>query len=302
MKKISILLSTIILFFGCVESELIIPGENIGGGNVGGETPTTSILKTFDYETPFYDYQFNYNQDGLMTQTNISMEILGEIFTGGLGLTYNEADLISQINTSPEGMYSNQSNLIYNDQNQLIEINADTTPETKFSITDNGNTITAVRTIDGVEENTFNFTKDSFGYINSYSFTDNATGDNIQVMFNMAENLITSNSVMINGATVNSYTYSYDNKINPLFNQTIDYFNDLMLNDAFEFDAEDAALNLDAYAMYRSANNITEMSIQSPDTTSTLIYEYQYNAADMPQTAIITVDGEASGVITYTYY
>ena len=302
MKKICILLPMILLLFGCVESELIIQGENVGGGNGGGEEPDPTFkLKTFDYETPFYSYQYNYNAEGLLTQGNVSLEILGEVLTGGFTLGYTD-NLISQINMLPEGLYSNQSNLTFNDQNQLTEINAATTPETKFMITHDGASITAVRTIDGLEENTFTFTKDSYGYINSYSFTDNISGDNIQVMFTMDNNLITSNKIMVNGTAVETFTYTYDNKVNPLYIQTIDYFNVLMMNDAFEFDVEDATLSLDSYPMYRSANNIQSMTITTDSRNATLTYEYQYNANDLPTSAMITVEGEEPGAATYTYY
>ena len=302
MKKIFILLPFIFIFMGCVDSELIIQGENVGDGSGGdGNPPGSFNLQSYDFESPFYDYQFNYNNEGQMTQALVSMELLGQIFTGTANFLYTN-DLISQVNVSPEGMYSNQSFFTYNEQNQLIEINAGTPELTNFVITHNDDNIIAVRTIDGIEENTFVFTKDSYGYINSYSFTDNATGNLIEVVFNMNDNLITSNELKVNGITSISYTYEYDNRTNPLYIQTINYFNELMLNDAFEMDAEDSAAALDSYAMYRSSNNITSMTILNDMTNSTLTYEYQYNAENLPQSAVITSEGEEPGIVTYTYY
>lgn len=301
MKKICIILPLIFLLVGCVESELIIPGENIGDGG-GGDSPTPTFkLQSYDFESPFYDYQFNYNQEGQLTQALFSMEIFGQLFTGSASFLYTN-DLISQVNTSPEGMYSNQSFFTYNEQNQLIEINAGTTQLTNFVITHNENNITAVRTIDGVEENTFTFTKDAYGYINAYSFTDNQTGDFIEVVFNMNDNLVSSNEVKVNGITSSSYEYEYDNRTNPLYIQTIDYFNELMLNDAFEMEADDAFASLDSYAMYRSQNNILSMTVLNESINTTLTYEYQYNAENLPQSAVISIENEEPGVVTYTYY
>lgn len=301
MRKIGIILPFIFLFMGCVESELIIPGENIGDGG-GGETPSENFtLQSYDFESPFYNYQFNYNQDGQLTQALFSMEILGQLFTGTANFLYSN-NLISQVNTSPEGMYSNQSVFTYNEQNQLIEINAGTPQLTNFVISHNENNISAVRTIDGVEENTFTFTTDAYGYINSYSFTDNQSGDLIEVILNLNDQLVGSNEVKVNGITAISYSFEYDNRTNPLYVQTIDYFNELMLNDAFEMAADDPTAMLDSYAMYRSPNNITSMTISNGPINTTLTYEYQYNTDNLPQSAVMTIEGEEPGIVTYTYY
>ena len=179
----------ILVFFGCVESELIIPGENVGGGNVSGENPTpTSVLQTYDYQSPFSSYQFNYNADGDLTQGSLSNVINGQSSMSGFNVTWIE-NLISQISSTPQGTFS---------------ANAGTTPETSLLIEHDAASITATRIVDGIEENTYNFTKDTYGYINAMDVTDATSGDQIQLMFNMNANLISSNQVIVNGATVNS--------------------------------------------------------------------------------------------------
>ncbi|MDG4951458.1 hypothetical protein NLM59_11045 [Weeksellaceae bacterium KMM 9724] len=303
MKKISILLPMILVFFGCVESELIIPGENVGGGNVGDENPTpTSLLQTYDYQSPFSSYQFNYNSDGDLSQASLSNIINGQSTMNGFSVTWIDA-LISQISTTPQGTFSASSDFTYNDSGELVEINAGTTPETKLLIEHDAASITATRIVDGVEENTFNFTKDTYGYINSMEVTDATSGDQVQVMFNMNANLISSNEVIVNGATVNSYTYTYDNKVNPLFSQTIDAFNALVLHNAFEMDATSMKFNLDNFAMLRSANNITSMVIENAEHNATIEYEYTYNENNLPTTATASIEGETEpSTITFTYY
>lgn len=303
MKKICILLPMILVFFGCVESELIIPGENVGGGNVGGENPTpTSVLQTYDYQSPFSSYQFNYNADGDLTQGSLSNVINGQSSMSGFNVTWIE-NLISQISSTPQGTFSATSELTYNDLGELVEINAGTTPETSLLIEHDAASITATRIVDGIEENTYNFTKDTYGYINAMDVTDATSGDQIQLMFNMNANLISSNQVIVNGATVNLYAYTYDNKVNPLFSQTIDAFNTLVLYNAFEMNASSLKFNLDNFAMLRSANNITSMVIENAEHNASIEYEYTYNENDLPSTATATIEGqEEPSTITFTYY
>ena len=295
MKKIFLLIPLLLITFGCVESELYIDGENVG--NVDEETPVDgTILKTFAYETPFYDYQYLFNSEGKLTNINVSF--LGATNNGTLA--YNNGNLSS---ISP-GMFSNQDALTYNEQNQLIEINSGSTPETKMIFTYNQNNIVGVRTIDGVEDNTVTFTLDNAGYITGYTFTDTTNGKEYILTLNVANNLLSSSTFTEDGNILQEMSFTYDNKINPIYTQTIDIFNVQIMMEAYGFDLSFPTLQLDSYAMYRSVNNITQMVASGSGSAfiqGTVDYEYTYDG-DYPVSAILTVEGEDPGATTYTYY
>lgn len=291
------------LIFGCVESELIIPGENVGVGDDSGENPTLPLkLQTFNYTSTLSTYQFSYDADGVLSQSSAQSTINSSTYNAANTYTWTN-QLISQISSTPAGTFSGQSTLTYNDQQQLVEINAGTTPESKLVISYDAANITATRFVDGTEENVYTFTTDTYGYINAMQVTDQATGSEIQVSLNMNANLVNSSELRLNGTSVYAYNFTYDNKSNPVFSQTIDSFNTLVLNDAFEMDASNLAFNLDKYAMLRSTNNITAIEITEGSNTTTLEYEYTYNADNLPEAATTTVaEGEVPSTFTYSYY
>ncbi|MDO5655946.1 MAG: hypothetical protein Q4G27_07380 [Flavobacteriaceae bacterium] len=302
MKKLLVLFPLFLFFIGCVESELYVDGENVGSVGGDGDTPTHEIiLKQFDYVTPIYSYQYLFNPQGKITNVNLSMSLLGETVTSN-GVVSYQNNLIS---TLTPGNFSAQDNLIYNDQNQLIEINTGTTPETKMVFTHTGTTITGVRTLDGVLDNTVTFTKDNAGYITGYSFTDASNNKQYSLSLNVANNLLSSSTFKENTTVLQQMNFTYDNKINPLFLQSIDYFNIMVMMDAYGFESDFIALPLDTYAMYRSSNNITQLTASGSGSAyieGTINYVYTYNEADFPVSAVLNIEGEEPGVVHYTYY
>lgn len=295
MKKIFLFIPFLLITFGCVESELVIPGENVGNVDDIDDTPTTTVLKQLTITSPLFSNSYNFNSEGLLTSysTSAPARSLTVSYTG---------NKITSVTHSPQGVYSQSYAFTYNDQNQLTEINAGTTPENKIVFTHTATGITGVRTVEGIEANTITFSKDNAGYINGYSFADAVSGETLALNLIVGSNLLTSSEVTLGGTVSEGWAYTFDNKINPVYQQSIDQFNAFVMNDAFEFSAAEPVLDQFSYALFRSGNNILTATATTGTVTSALNFAYQYNSDDYPESAVITIEGQQPGSSVYTYY
>ena len=292
------LIPFIFLMIGCVESELVIDGENVGTGDGGDDdgTTITTILEKYEYSSPDLGYTLNFNSDG--QPTSVSMTMMGAI--SRFSISYTD-ELISQL-SNPSGTHSTQYTFTYDDNNRLVEINAGIEEENNIIFTYNDSTITGVRTIDGAEENTYTFTTDSYGYIEQYSFTDVTTNQFFEFVLELTGNAVNSSEFVADDTTIQSFSYTYDSMINPIQIQSIDYFNVLVLAEAFDIDVADPGIMINLYALLRSPNNIITSEAESGVITGTETFTYEYDSENYPMSATTTVEEEEMATVIYTYY
>ena len=296
MKKIFLLIPLLFLTFGCVESELIIPGEIVGDVGDDVNPDTTPKLAQYDFMSTDYDYSYRFNDQGKLTNSMV----MANAQTRTAAVSYTN-DLVSAYTP---GYYSAQDSYTWNDQGQLTEINAGSTPENKMTLTYAAGTITAVRTINGAEENTINFALDNAGYITGFNFTDQTSGNMYDMDLTVAANLLTSAVFSQDGNVVQQMVFTYDNQINPVFAQNVDHFNIKVLNEVYGFNAALPMFKMDSYALFRSVNNIAQIVAGGPESSllnGTLDYAYEYNTTNYPVSATVTQDSAAFGNVAYTY-
>lgn len=304
MKKILILLPFLFFITSCVESELIIPGENVGGGSGSDTTPTGTVLRTYEYNANAVAFNvtqsMSFNATGKLSQLSVGLAGAQETAT----FNRNADNNITSVNYSTIGEhYSTEYTFTYDDSNRVTKVSAGTTPTTELNITYTSATAaTAVRTLNGTDDYNFTYTFDSSGIVSSITITNIATNEYRTINFVSSQNNATGINVDLNGTSTASFSATHDDKINPLQMQIGSDFNILTFIGDFEFDPDTIDAGYELYARVLSQNNVLTFIGSGASINTNASHTFEYNADNYPTGSTFTDVNNTTGTTTYTYY
>lgn len=300
-KTIFILPFLLLMLASCVDSELVIPGENVGNGDTG-DTTNSAILQTYALQHGNVTSNFQFNEAGKVTQISEA----GGSFDYTYIFTYTDSK-VTQLTTNNFGDTTYTLNVTYDDTENITTLaNEDDT--FRVDLVNSGNGFIAALTLNNEETPAASTVMafDASNRVLTQSIT--VTGGTFSTAYQpqyISGNATTLEAI-INGTSQNSISFSYDDKSNPLFSQLqteskiIALLNALGIIDLIRNEQQGNAQDVQLYAKIYSQNNVTNQT----EGDSVTNYAYSYNDNDLPASASIT-DGDDStetGTITYTYY
>ncbi|MDO5510623.1 MAG: hypothetical protein Q4F57_07995 [Weeksellaceae bacterium] len=293
MKNLLLAVSAL-LMVSCVDSELIIPGEVVGGGDAGGGTVVpTVVLKDMVGVLPNGNHRIQFTPEAKISnwENNGTSNIrMGYTRTANriTGVQYSNA--FANVNTTYNVTYDPNGNLESMESSALNHTLMFTFANNVYTVLSTVGSTTITHSIE-LQNNR----------VKQISLNEGTTNEQ-DIVLTYAANNVTGMS--INGNPM--FTATYDGYANPVGAQIgseaiFTMIDALFVPDTFIEDHSFASAVQWAQGM--SANNLLTAQSGIDGTMSNIAYVYTYDSENRPVQATQTLNDTAlTSNLTYTYY